>query len=160
MDSLGANLGRALGGGAVVYLHGELGAGKTTLVRGVLGGLGFSGQVRSPTYTLVEGYEIGRRWLYHLDLYRIRGPAELEYLGVRDLDDPELWVFVEWPERGQGSLPASDLVLNFEMQEPGRRIRVEGKTRRGQELARGWTARMQAGFAGGRRLGGSSKVKL
>lgn len=149
MDSLGADLGRALGGGAVVYLHGELGAGKTTLVRGVLRGLGFSGQVRSPTYTLVEGYEISGRRLYHLDLYRIRRPAELEYLGVRDLDDPELWVFVEWPERGQGSLPVPDLVLNFEIQEPGRRIRAEGKSQRGQALARAWVAGIQAGVESG-----------
>lgn len=138
MDFLGANLGRALTTGAVVYLHGELGAGKTTLVRGVLRGLGFTGHVRSPTYTLVEGYEFAARRLYHLDLYRIRGAEELEYLGVRDLDDPDLWVFAEWPERGEGRLPTSDLVLNFDVQEPGRRVRAEPHGRRGQDLVQSW----------------------
>lgn len=138
MDSLGADLGRALTGGAVVYLQGELGAGKTTLVRGVLHGLGFAGHVRSPTYTLVEGYEFGARRLYHLDLYRIRGAEEMEYLGARDLDDSKLWVFAEWPERGAGRLPAPDLLLNFELREPSRRIRAEAHTARGRELLQAW----------------------
>lgn len=138
MDSLGANLGRALNEGAVVYLRGQLGAGKTTLVRGVLHGLGFAGQVRSPTYTLVEGYEIGEHRLYHLDLYRIRGAEELEYLGARDLDDPALWVFAEWPEHGERRLPAPDLVLDFELRDLGRLIRAESHTNRGHRLIQAW----------------------
>ena len=142
MDALGANLGRTLGGGAVVYLHGELGAGKTTLVRGVLRGLGFTGRVRSPTYTLVEGYEIDGRQLFHLDLYRIRNPEELEYLGVRDLDAPDLWVFAEWPERGAGQLPPADLVLNFETREPGRLVRAKPQSTRGRDLLQAWAGRM------------------
>ena len=142
MGSLGVKLGRALGGGAVVYLRGELGAGKTTLARGVLRGLGFTGRVRSPTYTLVEGYEVGGRQLYHLDLYRIRGSEEMEYLGARDLDDPDLWVFAEWPERGAGWLPGPDVVLNFEMREPGRLVRAEPQTARGQELLETWLSGM------------------
>lgn len=147
MDSLGANLGRALTGGAVVYLRGELGAGKTTLVRGVLHGLGFTGQVRSPTYTLVEGYEFGARRLYHLDLYRIRGAEEMEYLGARDLDDSKLWVFAEWPERGEGRLPAPDMLLNFEVREQGRCVKPEVQTARGQELLQAWLARRGRGKA-------------
>lgn len=142
MDALGQALGCSLQDGAVVYLHGQLGAGKTTLVRGVLKGLGFEGRVRSPTYTLVESYEIGAHQLYHLDLYRIRGPEEMEYLGARDLDDANLWVFAEWPEHGAGRLPEPDLVLNFEMRDPGRLIRVEPRSARGEQLARAWLARM------------------
>ena len=161
MDALGQALGRSLQDGAVVYLHGQLGAGKTTLVRGVLKGLGFDGRVRSPTYTLVEGYEIGGHQLYHLDLYRICGPEEMEYLGARDLDDPSLWLFAEWPEHGEGRLPVPDLVLNFEMREPGRLIRAEPRSGRGEELTRAWLARMRTipgSEANPNRL--DSKVKL
>lgn len=138
MDTLGQCLGRALRGGAVVYLQGELGAGKTTFVRGVLKGLGHPGPVRSPTYTLVEGYDLSGHMLYHLDLYRIRGFAELEYLGIRDLDDPDLWVFVEWPERGAGSLPAADITLRLEMQDLGRVMRADAATERGRTLVSAW----------------------
>ncbi|MGA9852692.1 MAG: tRNA (adenosine(37)-N6)-threonylcarbamoyltransferase complex ATPase subunit type 1 TsaE [Gammaproteobacteria bacterium] len=140
MGRLGAQLGRALNGGAVVYLQGELGAGKTTLVRGVLHGLGFRGHVRSPTYTLVEGYEFSGRLFQHLDLYRIRAPAELEYLGIRELDDPDLWVFVEWPERGEGAVPPPDLVLGLEVHEPGRRLKLKASSERGRKLAEAWQA--------------------
>lgn len=138
MDRLGQCLGRALQGGVTVYLQGELGAGKTTLVRGVLKGLGYTGPVRSPTYTLVEGYDLAARMLYHLDLYRIRGFAELEYLGIRDLDDRDLWVFVEWPERGAGSLPAADLVMRLEMRDPGRLLHLEAGSERGSALMTAW----------------------
>lgn len=138
MGALGQCLGRALRGGVVVYLQGELGAGKTTLVRGVLKGLGHLGTVRSPTYTLVEGYDLPGHMLYHLDLYRIRGFAELEYLGIRDLDDPDLWVFVEWPERGSGSLPAADITLRLEMQDPGRVMHADAATERGRALVSAW----------------------
>lgn len=138
MGARGQCLGRALRGGVVVYLQGELGAGKTTLVRGVLKGLGHPGPVRSPTYTLVEGYDLPGHMLYHLDLYRIRGFAELEYLGIRDLDDPDLWVFVEWPERGSGSLPAADITLRLEMQDPGRVMHADAATERGRALVSAW----------------------
>ncbi|MGH8283986.1 MAG: tRNA (adenosine(37)-N6)-threonylcarbamoyltransferase complex ATPase subunit type 1 TsaE [Gammaproteobacteria bacterium] len=144
MGSLGAQLGRALNGGAVVYLQGELGAGKTTLVRGVLRGLGFTGSVRSPTYTLMEGYRFSGRWLQHLDLYRIRAPAELEYLGIRELDDPDLWVFVEWPERGEAALPLPDLVLGLELPESGRLVKLEARSTRGRTLAEAWQGGVQA----------------
>ena len=140
MDALGISLGRSLQVGAIIYLQGELGAGKTTLVRGVLKGLGYEGHVRSPTYTLVEGYELTGRMLYHLDLYRIRGLMELEYLGIRDLDDPELWVFVEWPERGAGGLPSPDLILRLAVQEPGRTVLVDAASERGSSLAAAWRA--------------------
>jgi tRNA threonylcarbamoyl adenosine modification protein YjeE len=96
---LGAALARALGeGGAVLYLSGELGAGKTTLARALLQALGYAGHVRSPTYTLVEPYELQGRRVFHLDLYRLAAAEELEYLGLRDLDPAQDLILVEWPE--------------------------------------------------------------
>lgn len=144
MEALGVSLGQALQAGVVVYLQGELGAGKTTLVRGVLKGLGYKGPVRSPTYTLVESYELAGRMLYHLDFYRIRGQMELEFLGIRDLDDPQHWMFVEWPERGAGGLPSPDLLLRLEAQERGRTVLVEAKSGRGHSLVAGWLAKSEA----------------
>jgi tRNA threonylcarbamoyladenosine biosynthesis protein TsaE len=126
----GATLGRVLcdeGGlartrGGLVFLEGELGAGKTTLVRGLLRGLGHQGPVRSPTYTLVETYERPEMRIHHLDLYRLADPEELEYLGIRDLLDGGSLVLVEWPERGAGVLPIPDLVLRITCEGTGRRI--------------------------------------
>jgi len=97
-----------------IYLQGDLGTGKTTLVRGVLRGFGHAGPVRSPTYTLLEPYELGAMRLYHLDLYRLGDPEELEYLGLRDLLDGRSLLLVEWPERGRGALPTPDLTIRIE----------------------------------------------
>jgi len=138
MDALGIQLGRVLDTGAVVFLMGELGAGKTTLVRGVLRGLGVTGHVRSPTYTLMEGYEFQDRVFQHLDLYRIHAADELEFLGARELDDPNRWVFVEWPERGAGQLPTPDLELKLDFQDSGRRIGLKARSERGHGLAEAW----------------------
>jgi tRNA threonylcarbamoyladenosine biosynthesis protein TsaE len=110
-EAAGAALGRATADrpGLVVYLRGELGAGKTTLARGWLRALGAAGAIRSPTYTLVEPYELNGRSTLHLDLYRLNDPAELEQLGLLDTPpDRSLWL-VEWPERGGGRLPRADL---------------------------------------------------
>ncbi len=143
MDALGMQLGHALSSGAVVFLTGELGAGKTTLVRGVLHGLGYTAAVRSPTYMLMEGYEIQGRIFQHLDLYRIQDAAELEFLGVRELDDPDHWVFVEWPERGLRHLPTPDLELKLEFQRSGRWIGLNARSERGRRLAEAWRSRAQ-----------------
>ncbi|MGH8373087.1 MAG: tRNA (adenosine(37)-N6)-threonylcarbamoyltransferase complex ATPase subunit type 1 TsaE [Gammaproteobacteria bacterium] len=142
MDVLGVALAGALREArAVVYLKGELGAGKTTLVRGVARGLGIEGRVRSPTYTLVEGYELPDGMLYHLDLYRLSGAGELEFLGIRELDAPDNRVFIEWPERvAEGTLPAADLVLSLAMEGEGRAISAQALTPRGQQLAADWQA--------------------
>lgn len=121
--AFGARLATHLRGLAgVVFLRGELGAGKTTLVRGLLRALGHQGPVRSPTYTLIEPYVLNNARIYHLDLYRLGDAEELEYLGLRDLLDGEALLLVEWPERGVGILPAPDLEVEISHQPPGRRV--------------------------------------
>ena len=112
-EQLGAQLARAATP-AVVYLHGDLGAGKTTLVRGLIHALGYDGKVRSPTYTLVEPYACKPCTVSHLDLYRLADAEELEWLGLRDmLEEPSL-LMIEWPERGEGQLPTADLSIDIE----------------------------------------------
>ncbi|HEX4300342.1 MAG TPA: tRNA (adenosine(37)-N6)-threonylcarbamoyltransferase complex ATPase subunit type 1 TsaE [Gammaproteobacteria bacterium] len=122
----------------VIYLHGDLGAGKTTLVRGLLRALGHTGRVPSPTYTLVEPYELGRLSLKHLDLYRIADPEELAYLGMRDMAGALL---IEWPERGTHFLPEPDLECRLTVAPPGRILEVEGKSGLGQGLLAAWEGR-------------------
>jgi len=117
-----------------VYLQGDLGTGKTTLVRGILRGLGHTGPVRSPTYTLLEPYELQDMHLYHLDLYRLGDPEELEYLGLRDLLDAESVLFVEWPERGAGVLPPPDLTVRIQHAGEGRILESISNGVRGEGL--------------------------
>jgi tRNA threonylcarbamoyladenosine biosynthesis protein TsaE len=121
----------------VIYLHGDLGAGKTTLVRGLLRALGHAGRVPSPTYTLVEPYELGRLSLKHLDLYRIADPEELAYLGMRDMTGALL---IEWPERGAHFLPEPDLACRLSVAPPGRVLEAEGKSSLGQQILDAWEA--------------------
>lgn len=98
---------------AVIYLRGELGAGKTTFARAYIHALGFEGYVKSPSYGLLEIYEAGGQRVLHLDLYRIEDPEELEYLAIRDQFDDATVLLVEWPDRGADRLPAPDLALHF-----------------------------------------------
>ena len=106
----------------VVYLHGDLGAGKTTLVRGALRALGYEGAVRSPTYTLLERYELDGQVIVHFDLYRLADPEELHALGLRELLEEAAMLFFEWPERGEGLLPPATLTLRFDLEGDGRRV--------------------------------------
>lgn len=132
--ALGAALARACAPGTVVYLVGELGAGKTTLVRGWLRGLGYRGTVKSPTYTLVEPYEVAGLRLYHCDLYRLNDPEELEYLGLRDSLDDRSLLLIEWPSRGGDRLPPADLTITLQHQVAGRRVSIVAHTPRGDSL--------------------------
>lgn len=132
--ALGARLADALDDGLVVYLRGELGAGKTSFARALLTALGVGERIKSPTYSLVEGYQAKNRPAWHLDLYRIADPGELEWLGLDALADPAALVLVEWPERGAGALPAADLELEFAYQGLGRRAQLRSRTRRGERL--------------------------
>lgn len=121
--------------GAVIHLDGDLGAGKTTLTRGFIQGLGHDGRVKSPTYTLIEPYEVAGLRLFHLDLYRLSDPEELEYLGLRDHLDGESILLVEWPERGGELLPPADLRILIDHLEEGRRVTLEPLTPLGEQLA-------------------------
>ena len=115
--ALGAALARALRAEAPAHaflvLDGDLGAGKTTLARGLLRALGVAGPVRSPTYTLLESYDAGGRPVHHLDWYRLGGRDDLESLGFRDLQAPPNWLLVEWPERVPEVAGAADLVVRL-----------------------------------------------
>jgi tRNA threonylcarbamoyladenosine biosynthesis protein TsaE len=112
----------------VVLLSGELGTGKTTLVRAFLRALGHAGAVRSPTYTLLEPYALPAATVYHLDLYRLGDPGELEYLGLRDLLDDAAIFMIEWPERGRGGLPPADLELTLRHAGTARQLEVEASS--------------------------------
>jgi len=129
---LGARLGRALVPGLAVWLRGDLGAGKTTLTRGLLRELGFAGRVKSPTYTLVELYSLTRFNLYHFDLYRFADPDEWEDAGFREYFNPASVCLVEWPGKAGDLLPAPDVVVELDFCGDGRSARIAGLTEAGR----------------------------
>jgi tRNA threonylcarbamoyladenosine biosynthesis protein TsaE len=128
-----ARLARALTPGLVVYLRGNLGAGKTTLVRALLQALGYAGRVKSPTYTLVERYEAAGLHLRHFDLYRFRDADEWESAGFRDEFDGRNICLVEWPEQATGLLPPADISITFEILQDGREIVLHAYTDAGRK---------------------------
>ncbi len=141
-ESRQVDLGKAIAGclkqGMVIFLEGELGAGKTTLARGIFRGLGYEGKVKSPTYTLVEEYDIEDqiedRACFHFDLYRLADPEELEFMGIRDFALEKDILLIEWPEKGKGFLPGPDLIIEIEYVENGRKIHMLGKSDKGNSF--------------------------
>lgn len=131
MEALGAAVGHAMEGRGVIYLQGDLGAGKTTLSRGLIRGRGHQGAVKSPTFTLVEPYELNTGAIYHFDLYRLLDPEELEFLGVRDYFSPESLCLVEWPDKGKGVLPTADLTITISSKGLGRQLNIAGQSAHG-----------------------------
>lgn len=134
---LGADFSRSLIAGVNVYLHGDLGAGKTTLVRGALNGLGFLGKVKSPTYTLVEPYQVQINVkmtnVYHFDLYRFTDEEEWDAAGFRDYFNSESICLIEWPEKAGSLIPQADIDVYLELYGDGRVAHLVGNTTAGKE---------------------------
>lgn len=134
-EAFGARLAAARPAGkaqVVIYLNGDLGAGKTTFARGFLNGCGVTGPVKSPTYTLVEVYETPAVSIVHLDLYRLLDPEELEPLGLREFARPGYLWLIEWPDRGTGRLPSPDLSVTLSVAAGGHEINVIGTSALGE----------------------------
>ncbi len=142
MRALGARLVDACAGGGVITLAGELGSGKTTLVRGALERRGVCDGVRSPTYTLIELYPFADLTLAHFDLYRLADPEELEFLGYRDYLNAQTLCLIEWPERARGLLQNVDLEIHLAYDPAGRRAGFAARSARGRE----WLARLRRGM--------------
>ncbi len=128
-----ARLAKALIPSMVIYLRGDLGAGKTTVVRALLNSLGYQGRVKSPTYTLLEQYQVGGFNFRHFDLYRFRDASEWETAGFNDEFDGKNICLVEWPEQATGLLPQADIEIIFEILSEGRNISVHAHTDTGRE---------------------------
>ena len=134
--AMGNKIANVIRQGAVLFLHGDLGAGKTTLTRGIVQSLGHSGKVKSPTYTLVEPYELDDVSIYHFDLYRLADPEELEFMGIRDYFSQRSMSLIEWPERGEGWLPKADIVINVAYENEGRQLECIARTPIGEHIVK------------------------
>ena len=143
-DALAHAFARCASPPLVVLLDGDLGAGKTSWVRSVLRSWGWSGTVRSPTYTLHETYDTPTGWpVHHLDLYRLGAPDELDELGLADLwSIPAVW-FIEWPSNGKGHLPPADIRLEWKHCPPGRQVRISALSSAGAALLDAWVTVIQ-----------------
>lgn len=120
--------------GLIVYLYGDLGAGKTTLTRGFVQSMGHQGHVKSPTYTLVEPYDMGDWQIYHFDLYRLSDPEELEYMGIRDYFSDQSCCFIEWPDKGKGWLAKADVTIELKYVNDQRAITLKSHNEFGQKV--------------------------
>lgn len=134
MVQLGHSLGLDLAASPhlLIFLEGDLGAGKTTLCRGILKAFGHQGTVKSPTYTLVESYKFEDLEIHHFDLYRLGHPEELEFIGIRDYFQSGNYCLVEWPNRGDGILPTADIVVNIAVTQLGRTVTIVAGTQAGK----------------------------
>ena len=132
MVAFGGQLASITQGHGLIFLEGDLGAGKTTLSRGIIRGLGHTGAVKSPTFTLVEPYEIGDIRAFHFDLYRLVDPEELEYMGIRDYFDQDALCLIEWPQQGAGFLPKADLTITIRPHTTGRALTLSPQGSRGE----------------------------
>ena len=132
MSDFGARIARITRGHGLIFLEGNLGMGKTTLSRGIIRGLGHVGAVKSPTFTLVEPYEIGDVRAFHFDLYRLVDPEELEFLGIRDYFEDNALCLIEWPDKGAGFLPKPDLTITISPQDSGRSLKILSQGSRGE----------------------------
>lgn len=126
-EKWGAALFSKLPNKALIFLEGNLGAGKTTFVRGLLRAAGITGAIKSPTYSLVEEYEANQRKIFHFDLYRLAEPDELEWIGIDDYLNQNALCFIEWAQKGEGILPPPDLIIALTAQQNGRLLRINDK---------------------------------
>jgi tRNA threonylcarbamoyladenosine biosynthesis protein TsaE len=132
MTAFGGRIAQTTQGHGLIFLEGNLGMGKTTLSRGIIRGLGHVGAVKSPTFTLVEPYEIGDIRAFHFDLYRLVDPEELEFLGIRDYFEDDALCLIEWPDKGAGFLPKPDLTITISPQDSGRSLKILSQGSRGE----------------------------
>ncbi len=142
MVVLGNRIAQVTQGHGIIFLDGDLGAGKTTLSRGIIRGLGHVGAVKSPTFTLVEPYEIGETRAFHFDLYRLVDPEELEFLGIRDYLEDDALCLIEWPQKGAGFLPKPDLTITISPHDSGRSLNLSPQGLRGES----WCAALALEF--------------
>ncbi|APC16238.1 tRNA (adenosine(37)-N6)-threonylcarbamoyltransferase complex ATPase subunit type 1 TsaE [Pseudomonas frederiksbergensis] len=142
MVVLGNHIAQVTQGHGIIFLDGDLGAGKTTLSRGIIRGLGHVGAVKSPTFTLVEPYEIGNIRAFHFDLYRLVDPEELEFLGIRDYLEDDALCLIEWPQKGAGFLPKPDLTITISPHDSGRSLNLSPQGLRGES----WCAALALEF--------------
>lgn len=122
--------------GAMIHLNGELGEGKTTLTRGIMRGYGYTGAVKSPTYTLVEPYEFEKCHIYHFDLYRLAAPREIEYLGAEDYFESTNICIIEWANRGKSIIPEADILIELKSKGTGRHLSCHSYSVKGEIIAK------------------------